>query len=217
MREITWAVDEAARKAGITCDRLTGGVVDHDPRAGKIVRFRELVRVGGKDMRVCLRVEPRPALAALVAEIEHEQEEERARQREIEARTVMIYLSSRGWGDYSSCEWVGDITRPDDEILAECKHNLTTEHDVDQPSQSDDEIMVKIDKARADWEAAPARKAAREAEEAEDIRRKVANGYCFACETYCHGDCGHYSSDPQVMYRRQMREAAREANYGIND
>jgi hypothetical protein len=60
MREITWAVDEAARKAGITCDRLTGGVVDHDPRAGKIVRFRELVRVGGKDMRVCLRVEPRP-------------------------------------------------------------------------------------------------------------------------------------------------------------
>lgn len=140
-----------------------------------------------------------------------------AAQDAIAARTVKIYLSSRGWGDYSSCEWVGDITRPDAEILAECRAALTSGYDVDQPNQSDEELLGKIAQARADWEAAPARKAAREAAEAEDIRRKIETGYCFGCETWCHGDCGHYSNDPHVMYRRQLNDAAREANYGIND
>jgi hypothetical protein len=134
-----------------------------------------------------------------------------------EAKKVRIYLSSRGWGDYSACEWVGDITRSDAEILAECRRQLSIEHDVDQPKQTDAEIMTKIVKARADWEAAPAREAARKAAEEEDIRHKIATGYCFACESYCHGDCGHYSKDPRVMYRRQLNDAAREANCGIND
>lgn len=133
------------------------------------------------------------------------------------AKQVRIYLSSRGWGDYSACEWSGDITRLDAEILEECKHLLTTGHDVDQANQSDEEIMDKITKARADWEATPARKAAREAEEAADIKRKIETGYCFACETWCHGDCGHYSKDPMVKFRRDLKEAQREANYGIND
>ncbi len=56
-----------------------------------------------------------------------------------------------------------------------------------------------------------------EAEEAADIKRKIETGYCFACESYCHGDCGHYSSDPSVKYRREFNQAVREANYGIND
>lgn len=133
------------------------------------------------------------------------------------AKRVSIHLSSRGWGDYSPCEWRGDITRPDAEILVECKHALTTGHDVDFANQSDDEILAKITKARAGYESAPARKAAREAAEAADIASKVASGYCFACGTWCHGDCGHYSSDPQVMYRRQYSEAVREANYGIGE
>lgn len=134
-----------------------------------------------------------------------------------ESKQVWIYLSSRGWGDYSSCEWVGDITRPDTEILEECKHLLTTEHDVDQSKQSDEEIMAKIANARADWETAPARRAAREAEETADIKRKIENGYCFNCESYCYGDCGHYSKDPHVMYHHQIDDTVREANYGIND
>jgi hypothetical protein len=144
-------------------------------------------------------------------------EQDRLTALKAEAKHVRIYLSSRGWGDYSACEWVGDITRPDDEILAECKHLLATGHDVDQCNQPDDEIMSKITKTRTNWQAAPARKTAREAAEAEDIRRKIETGYCFSCETYCHGDCGHYSNGPRVMYARQLKEAAREANYGIND
>jgi len=134
-----------------------------------------------------------------------------------DAKQVSIYLSSRGWGDFSPVEWRGDITRPDAEILAECREWLAKSHDVDQPFQSDDEIMGKISRAREKWATAPARKAARDAEEAADIRRKIETGYCFYCESWCHGDCGQYSNDPMVKFRRDLNQAAREANYGIND
>lgn len=217
MQKITWIPDEAARKAGIVFDQLTEGVIDSNPRVGKFVRFREIVRVGGKDMRVCLLVDPRPELAALVARIESDDAREREAARELAARTVTIYLSSRGWGDFSAAEWTGDITRPDAEILAECRDRLSRGDDIDQPNQGDEEILDKIRKAREDWEAAPARRAARAAAEAEDIKYKIASGYCFSCGTYCHGDCGHYTSDPAAMYRRQAKEATREATYGIND
>ena len=122
------------------------------------------------------------------------------------AKTVTISLSSRGWGDYSMCEWTGDITRPDCEIIAECKKALANGHDVDCRNQSDDEILGKINAARLKWEAAPARKAALEAAEKADIANKVATGYCFACNSYCHGDCGNYSNDPATMYRRKFRD-----------
>lgn len=134
-----------------------------------------------------------------------------------EAKQVRIYLSARGWGDFSPAEWVGDITRPDAEILAECKSRLAEGDDIDQPNQSDEEIMSKIAKSRADWQATPARRATFEEAKAEDIRRKIASGYCFSCESYCHGDCGHYSADPRVHYARQFKEVSKEANYGIND
>jgi hypothetical protein len=134
-----------------------------------------------------------------------------------QAKRIRIYLSSRGWGDYSPCEWVGDITRPDADILAECKHLLITEHDVDRYNLTDVEIMAKITEARDKWAAEPERRAAREAEEKADIDRKIESGYCFFCESWCHGDCGHYSNDPRVKYARDMKQAAAEADYGIND
>ena len=133
------------------------------------------------------------------------------------AKQVSIYLSSRGWGDYSACEWAGDITRPDDEILLECRQRLDSESDVDQVNQTDKNILAKIIQARAVWKTAPDRKAAREAAEKEDLRRKISAGYCFACESYCHGDCGHYDKSPHDMYRRQANEAARESNYSISN
>ena len=133
------------------------------------------------------------------------------------AKQVSIYLSSRGWGDYPACKWEGDITRPDAEILAECKHLLFTGHLIDHVNQADDEILAKIAQARAVWKTAPARKAAREAAEKEDLRRKISAGYCFVCESYCYGDCGHYSKSPHDRYRRQANEAACEFNYGISN
>ncbi len=145
------------------------------------------------------------------------QDKRKAERQEQERKQVTIYLSSRGWGDYSPAEWIGDITRPDAEILAECKTQLTTGHDVDTPSQTDEQILTRITARRGKWEDEPARKAAMEAAEAADIQHKVDSGYCFACESWCHGDCGHYSNDPRVRFRRDFRSAQREANYGITD
>ena len=145
-----------------------------------------------------------------------EQDRKTAEKAAKQTKQVRIYLSSRGWGDYSSCEWVGDITRTNDVILAECK-NLLTQIDVDKPNQSDEELVGRIRKARADWEDAPARGAEREAAKAGDIRRKVETGYCFYCGTWCYGDCGHYTNDPMVEFRRDLAAAQLEENYGIND
>lgn len=146
-------------------------------------------------------------------------EEERlsAAERAEAAKQVTIYLSSRGWGDYPNCEWHGDITRSDAAILIECRALLENGYDVDQTNQSDEELINKIAEAREDWKSAPSRKQARETAEKEDIRRKIANGYCFACESYCYGDCGYYSNDPTLKFKRDIKQAATEAQYGINE
>lgn len=144
------------------------------------------------------------------------QDEQQAAQKEQERKQVTIYLSSRCWGDYSPAEWTGDITRPDAEILVECKTELAG-HDVDQPGQTDGQILAKITTARAKWAGRPAREAAMEAAEDADIKNKIESGYCFSCESWCHGDCGNYSNDPVTAFRRNLKDAQREANYGIND
>jgi len=144
-------------------------------------------------------------------------DEQAAVEKKEQEKIVTVYLSSRGWGDYSPCEWRGDITRPDNEILAECRHALDSGHDVDKHDQTDEQLLDLISKAKNKWISAPARKAAREKAEAEDIQRKIDSGFCFACETWCHGDCGHYSIDPMVKMRRDLKTAQAEENYGINE
>lgn len=145
------------------------------------------------------------------------QDKRNAIKQEQERKEVTIYLSSCGWGDYSPVEWTGDITRPDAEILAECKTGLATGYDVDEPGQTDDQILARITSAREKWEKEPARRAAMEAAEARDIEHKIKTGYCFNCESWYYGDCGNYSNDPMVKFHRDLRDAQREANYGIMD
>jgi hypothetical protein len=124
---------------------------------------------------------------------------------------VRITLSTRGWGDYSSLEWSGNITRPDSEILAECRAELNAGHDVDQRNQSDADLLAKITAARAKWQADQQPKPA----------SKPINpgpGYCYSCETYCYGDCGDYQPRPTTAtLMRDVDLAHREANYGIED
>lgn len=142
-----------------------------------------------------------------------EADAEATRKRELEARTVRVYISSRGWGDYSPVEWVGDITRPDSEIIRECYDRLAMAEDVDNMAIMPEEMISKIHAAREKW----AGREVREAEYQADIQRKIDSGFCFACETWCEGDCGHYSNDPWIKYRRDLRQATAEANYGINE
>jgi hypothetical protein len=135
----------------------------------------------------------------------------RAAQSDLSVRTVRIHLSSRGWGDYSSLEWQGDITRADAEILAECRHALTTGHDVDCPDQTDAEILDVIHKARAKWKAAQTSKP-------QPPRIGHGPGYCYYCETYCYGDCGHYApTETEETIMRQLTLVAREQNWGIKE
>jgi len=215
MEKITWKTDEAALKIGFP-EKLTGGEITTS-NGIKIVRFVEQIKHNGKMVVCCLRVDTRPALAEIVKKIEEEEKRERAEKAEIEKRTVRIYLSSRGWGDYSACEWIGDITRPDAEILTECRSALENGHDVDQRNQSDDEILSKITSARAKWAGKEQREKEFAEDEEKDIQNKIRNGYCFACESYCHGDCGHYSNNPMVKFKRDFAQANREQNYGVDD
>jgi hypothetical protein len=133
-----------------------------------------------------------------------------------DANRVIVFLSTRGWGDYSPLALEIDISRPDCEIIAECKKSLADGHDVDHRDQSDEEILGKINAARQKLNAPAEKNTAKAAEKAE-IEHKIATGYCFACESYCHGDCGHYINDPAIKYTRRLAEAAHEASFGINE
>lgn len=132
------------------------------------------------------------------------------------AKTVTISLSSRGWGDYSPLEVEIDLSKSDAEIIAECKKALANGHDVDCRDQSDEEILKKVNTARQKLNA-PAEKNTSKAAEKAEIQRKINSGFCFSCDSYCHGDCGHYSNNPAIMYRRMLAGATREANFGIRD
>lgn len=57
----------------------------------------------------------------------------------------------------------------------------------------------------------------REVAEREDLKRKAETGFCFHCGTWCYGDCGHYTSDPEIKFRRDLKQALAEQNYGIKE
>lgn len=131
-----------------------------------------------------------------------------AERKIIEANTVSIYLSSRGWGDYSSLNWVGDIRKADADILAESRDLLANGHDVDTPHISDADILTKINEARKK-NAAPKK---------QYVAPTYGPGYCHNCKSYCFGDCGDYAPARTTKHDLDdAREANREANYGIND
>lgn len=120
-------------------------------------------------------------------------------------KIVKIYLSSRGWGDYSSLDWTGDITRPDADIIKECRELLVTGHDVDKRNQSDEDILNLIQAARAQWSAPK--------QPVKEITH--GHGYCYSCETYCYGDCGDYQPKlTQKITIKKVQHAIAEDNYG---
>jgi len=79
------------------------------------------------------------------------QDEKRAAEKREEAKRREVYLSSRGWGDYSPVSWYGDITRPDADILTECQELLAAGHDVDRRNLTDDEILGSIRKIKKEY------------------------------------------------------------------
>lgn len=80
------------------------------------------------------------------------QDAKRKEEKEKQKKQRRVYLSSRGWGDYGSVEWNGDITRPENEILAECYELLKNGHDVDRPNQTPEEILKEIRSEKAKYQ-----------------------------------------------------------------
>jgi hypothetical protein len=82
-------------------------------------------------------------------------------------------------------------------------------------SEAEWDEIIKLSGEIAEKQA-ETRKAFEQAVKA-DIQHKISTGYCFYCETWCEGDCGHYSNDPMIKFRRDINQAQREQNYGINE
>ena len=134
------------------------------------------VWIKGRAIWVCITVPE--DIEAMIPHIEaamQMRKHEWAAREEIEARTVSITLTTCGWGDYGVCEWRGDITRPDADILAECKANLAAAHDPDT-SPTDAEILKMIAAARAKWAAKNAERVERDKHKAECLRKAAETG-----------------------------------------
>ncbi len=86
----------------------------------------------------------------------------------------------------------------------------------DSGYRTESEILELIREVREKWQKQKEEppKAEKEAEEAE---RLAATGYCFNCESWCHGDCGNYSNDPKIRAVRQFKLSMREEQYGRTD
>jgi hypothetical protein len=135
-----------------------------------------------------------------------------AEEKKIKENSVSIHLSTRGWGDYSSVVWYGDITKPFSEIVAECQKLLKTGHDVDHKVQSDEEVLQKIKIAHEKWLGEQAPKP-----ESSHTETHGA-GYCYSCESYCYGDCGDYHPTLTTdLIAKRFQKMSREDEFGTAD
>ena len=140
--------------------------------------------------------------------IDKEKAEKKRVEEERKAKEGKIHLSTRGWGDFDSVIWIGNITQSDDIILAECRTLLNNNFDVDHKNQTDAEILEKISKARAKHS------------ESKKKYKPIEHGpgYCYSCESYCYGDCGDYQPTYTMkVLRRDVRNMNDEASFGIQD
>lgn len=65
---------------------------------------------------------------------------ERDRDRQIE-----VYLSSRGWGDYSPVKWRGSSKTPRQDYIQQARALLSSAVDVDHPNPTDEELLAKFE------------------------------------------------------------------------
>lgn len=66
-------------------------------------------------------------------------------------------------------------------------------------------IQVRAQRAREEREAA----------EIADIEHKKKLGFCFHCNSWCYGDCGHYTNNPYIQYESDFKGAIGEGSYGV--
>ena len=99
--------------------------------------------------------------------------------REKDENTIDVYLSSRGWGDYSPVAPSLDLRLTDEVLISLCRAELIAEYDVDTPNLTDAEIINRLAQARHKLQARNNPEPA--------VEHGI--GYCNSCGTYCYGDC----------------------------
>jgi len=72
-------------------------------------------------------------------------------QKEHESNQVRIFISTRGWGDFSSLDWTGDRRTPTEQILSEMRSKIENGCDVDT-NPTDQELLALIKKAKGEKE-----------------------------------------------------------------
>lgn len=142
----------------INCDRVIKSDVKN---FDKYPSFKGVVTVlfgkatDGRPARLVLDKDSSDKFNEIYQEINKEKELEEAKKKaeaqEIERKTIRIFLSTRGWGDYSSLEWVGTVDTPNDEIVAQAKKSLQTEYDVDNRNLTDADLYQKVQEAKQKW------------------------------------------------------------------
>lgn len=95
-----------------------------------------------------LAVTKKDVIPALLKLKEERQKIEAAEKEESE-NEITIYISSRGWGDYSPLEWTGDRRLPVEKIVEEMRELINNGHDVDE-NPSDEELAKLVKKAKGE-------------------------------------------------------------------
>lgn len=244
MKTIKWVADEAARKVGVP-ENLTGGVVDSVPGVGRVVRFSETVQGKKVCLRVDSRPELAAEISRLKAEEITEAEDRKNAEKETLAaamasgeafRTVEIAAQygcelhfarrSKPGEGYAECVIFGFSGSPRVEVEEKAVRQVIGDRNPcgSFPGCSNSAWEISAEEwdkiielsAAAKSQKAESRKRF-ELDEAAELQRKIGNGFCFSCGSYCYGDCGHYSTSPEIKFRRDLNQAVKEQNYGIND
>lgn len=78
-------------------------------------------------------------------------------------------------------------------------------------TEREDEEYTAVMADEKDKQAKDAKQAIKNAaDHKEDADSKIANGFCFACQSYCYGDCGNYQTSPNYGAAKDFGDAMRE-------
>jgi len=118
--------------------------------------------------------EVKSCIAQHDAELRPQLIEQQNAERETLKHTIEVYLSSRGWGDYSPVTVKIDTRKSEAEWIKTARHALEIENDVDEKNMTDDEILSKINAVIKERDEKAARKLQREQKNKErEERRKL--------------------------------------------
>jgi hypothetical protein len=106
------------------------------------------------------------------------------KRREDARHTIKVALSTRGWGDYSPVEIAIDDRKSEQDWLSQARAALTGANDVDNPNQSDTEILALIRARIERRDNASGKKAAAKAkkEQAENAARNSIKSITYTPE-----------------------------------